>query len=371
MASISVSQTRTGSLIEAVIEPESVAWHHLHRDFDRPKLLCPQVVQSSATRCTGEQVMSIANIVSISGGKDSTALLLLALALETPNLQAVFADTGHEHPSTYDYVRYLECATGVPIRWVKADFSAEIQRKRDRLLAGELPGWSPEMRDRALEVLRPTGIPYLDLCIWKGRFPSRKGQFCTQFLKRLPIERDVIIPALERFDSVWSWQGVRAQESQARRHLPEFEDLGGFGVYAYRPLIRWTWESVFEAHDYMDIKPNPLYTQGMGRVGCMPCINCNKGELQQVAVRFPDEVARVREWERLVSMASRRGSATFFQIGIDPTASPGDDVSPETHGIDRAVEWSRTSRGGRQLDLLATDGGGCSSSYGLCEGATA
>lgn len=312
-------------------------------------------------------VMSIANVISISGGKDSTALLLLARALEAQNLQAVFADTGHEHSETYDYVRYLEDATGVPIRWVKADFSAEIQRKRDKLEAGELPGWSDAMRDQALEVLRPTGIPFLDLCLWKGRFPSRRAQFCTQFLKRLPIERDVIMPALERFGTVWSWQGVRAQESPARRLLPEFEDVGGFGVYAYRPLIRWTWQSVFEAHDYMGIKPNPLYTQGMGRVGCMPCVNCGKDELQQISARFPQEVDRVREWERLVSMASRMGSATFFQVGTDPTVSANDDISHSTHGIDRAVEWSQTSRGGRQFDLLATGGGGCSSSYGLCE----
>jgi 3'-phosphoadenosine 5'-phosphosulfate sulfotransferase (PAPS reductase)/FAD synthetase len=47
------------------------------------------------------------NIVSVSGGKDSTALLLLAIERQTENLQAVFADTGHEHQQTYEYVQYL------------------------------------------------------------------------------------------------------------------------------------------------------------------------------------------------------------------------------------------------------------------------
>lgn len=46
------------------------------------------------------------NVVSVSGGKDSTALLLLAIVQEGPNLQAVFADTAHEHQQTYDYVNY-------------------------------------------------------------------------------------------------------------------------------------------------------------------------------------------------------------------------------------------------------------------------
>lgn len=315
--------------------------------------------------------MSIANIVSVSGGKDSTALLLLAIAMETPNLQAVFADTGNEHQQTYDYVRYLENAVGVPIRWVRADFSYEIQRKREKLLADKLRGWTDSMRSAAVEILQPTGIPYLDLCLWKGRFPSRTKQFCTSFLKRIPIEHDVIMPALADHDAVWSWQGVRAEESLSRRFLPEFEDLGGFGIYAYRPLIKWPWAAVFEAHDYFGIKPNPLYSQGMNRVGCMPCVNCGKDELRQIALRFPAEFDRLREWERLVSSASRRGQATFFCAVNDPTASADEDITHETHGIDRMVDWARTTRGGRQYDLLATDGGGCSSSYGLCDGAAA
>ena len=48
------------------------------------------------------------NIVSMSSGKDSTATLLLAIALETENVESVFADTGHEHQIVYDYLDYLE-----------------------------------------------------------------------------------------------------------------------------------------------------------------------------------------------------------------------------------------------------------------------
>jgi tRNA(Ile)-lysidine synthase TilS/MesJ len=38
------------------------------------------------------------NVISVSGGKDSTALLLLAIERQPENLSAVFADTGKKCP---------------------------------------------------------------------------------------------------------------------------------------------------------------------------------------------------------------------------------------------------------------------------------
>lgn len=46
--------------------------------------------------------MKVANMLSVSGGKDSTATLLLALERDTRNLVPVLADTGNEHPQSYD-----------------------------------------------------------------------------------------------------------------------------------------------------------------------------------------------------------------------------------------------------------------------------
>ena len=40
----------------------------------------------------------------------------------------------------------------------------------------------------------------LDLCLWKGRFPSRKAQFCTEFLKERAVFDSVVGPALETFE---------------------------------------------------------------------------------------------------------------------------------------------------------------------------
>jgi len=312
------------------------------------------------------------NVVSVSGGKDSTALLLLAIERESENLRAVFADTGHEHPAVYEYLDYLEQETGVAIERLVPDFSQRIARKREVVQTKwRAEGVSEARIEAALSVLHPTGVPFLDLCLWKGRFPSTKARFCTEFLKRDAIQ-DWLAPLLADpvTGEVFSWQGVRAEESAARAKLVELEESDKFpGLWHYRPILSWSAAEVFDFHRKHGVKWNPLYEQGMGRVGCMPCVNCRKEELQAIARRFPDHIARVREWEQLVSKASKRGSATLFPAVTDPMASAGDDISPETHGIDRMVEWSKTARGGRQFDLIASNAPrtGCASAYGLCE----
>lgn len=317
------------------------------------------------TTTSRSEVSKTHNVVSVSGGKDSTALLLLAMERGAENLQAVFADTGHEHQQTYDYVRYLEQATGVPIRWVRADFADRIAGKaryvREKWAEKGVP---IDVVDRALSVLDrgPTGNPFLDLCIWKGRFPSTKARFCSEELKRNPIVEQVQIPLMDAGDAVISWQGVRADESPARANLPETEDVGG-GLLNYRPILKWSADDCFAMHRKHGIKHNPLYEQGMGRVGCMPCIHARKDELLEISKRFPEEVARVAEWEQIVAAASRRGGATFF------TARSDDNEWAVTQNIHTFVNWSKTSRGGKQYDMLRSDDDGpsCSSIYGLCE----
>lgn len=316
--------------------------------------------------------MSAENIVSLSGGKDSTALLLLAIERGAENLQPVFADTGHEHPQTYDYMRYLEQATGVPIRWVRADFTEQIARKAEYVREKWPQKGVPDaLVQIALSILEkgPTGNPFLDLCIWKGRFPSTKARFCSEELKRNPIIEQVHMPLLDQGKTVWSWQGVRADESPNRANLDELEQVGG-GLWNYRPILKWTAEQCFAMHRKHGIKHNPLYEQGMGRVGCMPCIHARKDELLEIGKRFPEEVARVAEWERIVSAASKRGSSTFFEADTIPGNSRDmAKIRHDTHGILAAVQWSKTGRGGKQFDMLRVqnDGPLCSSIYGLCE----
>lgn len=177
--------------------------------------------------------LGVINIVSISGGKDSLAQSLRAIESGVQHLN-VFADTGHEHPETMEYLEYLEQKLG-PVKRVKADFTRQIEGKRKFIATrwpvtlveecGMTPEEAAERVAQALEILHPTGIPFLDLCMLKGRFPSTKARFCSTELKHHPIRDGVVLPALEEFEEVILWQDVRAQESPARANLSEWERL--------------------------------------------------------------------------------------------------------------------------------------------------
>ncbi|MCD4561505.1 phosphoadenosine phosphosulfate reductase family protein [Lelliottia nimipressuralis] len=330
-------------------------------------------------RCFG---ISTINSISISGGKDSLAQWLRAIENDVPHI-SVFADTGHEHPQTMDYLEYLESRLGKVIR-VKADFTRQIEGKR-KFIAEKWPvslveecGMSPdeaaERIHRALEILKPTGNPFLDLCMWKGRFPSTKARFCTFDLKHEPVRTQVIVPALDEYDEVISWQGVRAQESPARALLPDWEEDADNtpGLHVYRPILNWQHEDVFAIAKHHGIKSNPLYLQGCSRVGCMPCIHARKSELAEIFQRWPEEIRRVAEWERMVAECSRRGNSTFFPSTHDPRRAEKriEVITVDGYGIETYRDWALTTRGGAQFDLLAgtNDSAVCSSVYaGVCE----
>lgn len=309
------------------------------------------------------------NVVPVSGGKDSTATLLKAIDENAENLIAVMADTGNEHELTYEYIDYLEQTLKVPIRRVRADFSGRFAKRRDYLQSDRaVREWPEAARLRAIELMQPTGNPFLDLCMLKGRFPSRMAQFCTHELKVGPMMEQVSLPLLDGGKNrVVSWQGVRADESLARRDKPMWErDLGddesGAGLWIYRPIIDWSAQDVFRYLAEHGVKPNPLYLQGMGRVGCMPCINAGKNELREIANRFPEHVERIAEWERIVAKVSKRSMATWFTAaGVE-----NELITLETHGIHAKADWAKTARGGKQY-LLFDESPACSSAYGLCD----
>ena len=265
-------------------------------------------------------------------------------------------------------------AFSTTLNGIFSNHQLEGQNLNDELRSRGVPA---DLVARALDVLQPTGNPFLDLCLWKGRFPSRKAQFCTAELKVVPIDQQVTRPLLATGATVVSWQGVRAAESEVRKYLAPLQrivahdDLPG-RFYVYRPLLRVeSVDDVFAIARRHGVAPNPLYGWGLKRVGCFPCINCSKGELSLLDRVFPEQIDRLEAWEALVSEASKRGFSTFFAIVNDPVmaAEWGPDIPDQTKrfGIRRMVEWAKTSRGGRQYSLFARDVSTVCTQWGACE----
>ncbi len=318
--------------------------------------------------------MATKHVISVSGGKDSTAVLLLALERCPPDsVVPIFCDTGNEHQAVYDYLDYLEQALGVSINRLRANFTErfavrrmfiarDCRSRRDK--RGRKVRWTNKAKRRALAALHPSGNPFLDLCMLKGRFPSRKAQFCTEALKR-DVAVEFQLGLQEQGHQVISWQGVRRDESEARSDAKLAERIGP-GLWAFRPLVAWTAADVFAFCAARSIQPNPLYLQGASRVGCMPCINCRKDELQQIARRWPEHPQRISDWEHLVSQCSKRGFSTFF---ADSHKDPDRRQVFADLNVWSRIEWAKTTRGGRQYDLLAglDEPTACASAYGLCE----
>ncbi len=304
----------------------------------------------------------IVHLVSVSGGKDSTATLILALKQFPEATFAVFADTGNEHETTLEYLEVLEHSLGIRIERIRADFSDRFEHKRQWVLT-KWPekGVPMETCERAARLLQPSRNPYLDLCMLKGRFPSRMAQFCTQELKPKPLTEYAMWFTDVLDADVWSWQGVRRDESAKRSNALGLEDLTG-GIYAFRPIAGWTAQQTVDFVRLHGVELNPLYSQGMSRVGCMPCINASKAELAEIARRFPEHIERIAEWERIVADVSKRGEASFFP-------SP-DDGRGDLRGRDvwTYVKWARTLRGGKVANPIYDEPAPmCASSYGLCE----
>jgi 3'-phosphoadenosine 5'-phosphosulfate sulfotransferase (PAPS reductase)/FAD synthetase len=281
---------------------------------------------------------TLACIVSISGGKDSTATALALREAGVP-FSMVFADTGWEAPETYAHLDHLREKLG-PIDVVRAE----------RQMA---------------EAIRHS-----------ARFPAGKQRWCTRELKIVPL-RAFHDRAEAMGRETCSVMGMRAAESKARSSLAEFEDEPqgdrSWGGWVWRPILSWDVAEVLAIHHRHGVDLNPLYLRGHDRVGCWPCIFANKEQIRLLAEQAPERIDEIRTLERDVTLERERRNVetpgryestrgTFFRVrGSNGTAGMLD--------IDTAVAWSRTERGGKsarlQLRLWPSDGG-CFR-WGLCE----
>lgn len=78
--------------------------------------------------------------VSLSGGKDSTAMLLMMLDRGEHIDEIVTVDTGMEFPEMYDHLEKLQKQVGIPFTVLKAEKSFEYYLKDHELTRGKHAG---------------------------------------------------------------------------------------------------------------------------------------------------------------------------------------------------------------------------------------
>jgi 3'-phosphoadenosine 5'-phosphosulfate sulfotransferase (PAPS reductase)/FAD synthetase len=194
-------------------------------------------------------------IVSISGGKDSTACLLYMLErANKDDVIPVFCDTKWEADETYEYLNYLEKRLNI-------------------------------------EIIRLESIGMFNLCKKMNFIVNRQMRSCTLELKIKPFQRWIKenIVGKEEFIVV---EGIRREESDARKDTECFEVkqsvLAGekFLIPTLYPIAYWDTERVFEYITSKGIEVNPLYKKGFRRVGCMPCVNASKYEILYMPKKY-------------------------------------------------------------------------------------
>lgn len=266
----------------------------------------------------------IKNLISFSGGKDSTAIILWAKE-NLSDFDVIFCDTNWENQLTYDYIDHINKSL---------------------------------LNDKLIVLKSSKYEGFADMCIKKGRAPSVKARFCTEVLKLNPVV-EYVHDKLNDFE-VHLYNGVRRDESHSRSKMKEMEfDSKHFKSWIHRPLLTWSVDDVFDIHKKHNVEPNPLYKLGFGRVGCMPCIMSRNSEIKLIAKLFPEDVDKVRILEKQVGR-------TFFGSDKIPERfrkSIDEKSQVKIAFVDNIIEYVEDDPNQEELFEPSP----CTSKYNICE----
>ena len=200
-------------------------------------------------------------VASLSGGKDSTAMVLRLVEEKYPLDMVLFCDTGLEFPEMYRHLEKLETFLPVPLVRLRAEKSFEhyfleyMPKRRNPALAG-VKGFS-----------------------WAGP----RNRWCTGMMKINVINR--YLKELQEKYEVIQYIGIAADEpKRIREHRYPLVEWGMTekDCLEYCYARGYDWEGLYEI---------------FGRVSCWCCPLQPLQELRILRKRFPELWEKLLDWQ--------------------------------------------------------------------------
>lgn len=201
------------------------------------------------------------HIVSLSGGKDSTAMLLRMLEEGWQVDIILFCDTGLEFEGMYHHIDKLEKYIGMPITRLKSEYPFEY------LLLEHMP------KRKNPELFGRKGYSWAD----------PRNRWCTGMLKKRVINH--YLRDLAKEYELVQYIGIAADEPQR--------------VHDFRyPLVEW---GMTEADCLAYCKERGFDWDGLydifHRVSCWCCPLQSYDELRKLREHFPELWEKLRDWD--------------------------------------------------------------------------
>ena len=292
-------------------------------------------------------------IVSFSGGKDSTALLLFLLDNGVPKekIELWHQDIDGKGQSLFDwevtpdYCRKLGAAFGVPVyfQWKDGGFAREMLRD-NQLTAPvffELPDGT--VTHTGGEKGKPST---------RRKFPQPspdlRVRWCSAYLKI-----DVCATALRhdtRFQNIRTLvlSGERGEESKQRAGYailePDKADLrNGKKIFRhidrFRPIRDWKEQQIWDILEKYRVRPHPCYFMGFGRCSCKFCVFGNCHQFASAACVSKQQASRLIAFEKEFGYTMKRDTDLSSLIA---KGTPYETITSELAALATHYEYNST-----------------------------
>lgn len=216
----------------------------------------------------------IRHILSLSGGKDSTALAIY-MRDRVPDMEYVFCDTDKELAETYEYLGKLEYWLGKKITRLKDD------RGFDHWLQ-----------------------------VYGGYLPSSRMRWCTRMLKIKPFEKYIAA------DNVLMYVGIRADEDRSA-YISSKPNI--------TPVLPFKDDGIDLDGVHRILEESgvglPSYYDWRTRSGCYFCFYQRKAEWVGLLEKHPDLYEAAKEYEKFDPETGDRYTWTQKE-SLEELASP-------------------------------------------------